>query len=167
LEFIMSYRLITKATLTVLAASGSAIAPRIIEVRAYPSPKRDASGSLTLDGTTVSYKRTGGKGRGTSDHRYVYFPVGTESAYSEITEAEAMAFVGGSVSIASIKPTKLETIAAQVGVDGLTPALVAATVAAVEAGIAEHGLKVTDYTSGKPVDASIAPKAPRRVKAAA
>ena len=80
----MSYRLITKATLTIVAASGVALVPRVIDIRAYPSPKRDASGMLTLDGVMVSYKRTGGKGRGTADHCYVYFPVGTESAYGHL-----------------------------------------------------------------------------------
>jgi hypothetical protein len=65
--------------------------------------------------------------------------------------------------------TELQAIAARVETEGLTPDLVAATVAAVEAGIEEHGLKVTDYTSGKPVDASIAPKGKRthRIPAAA
>ena len=97
----MSYRLITKALFTVVSATGIEI-KRELDVRAYPSPKRDASGAITVDGNTASYKRTGGKGRGTADRRYAYFPLGTESAYIEITEAEATAMVGGTVTVTSI-----------------------------------------------------------------
>lgn len=97
----MSYRLITRATLTITPATGEPIT-RVTEVRAYPSPKRDASGAITVDGKPESYKRTGGKGRGTQDRRYMYFPMRGESAYTEITEAEATALIGGSVTIVAV-----------------------------------------------------------------
>ena len=99
----MSYRLITKATLTITSATGTPFA-RDIEVRAYPSPKRDASGAITVDGVSASYKRTGGKGRGTSDNRYMYFPAKGESAYCAITDDEAMALIGGNVTVVSAAP---------------------------------------------------------------
>lgn len=133
----MSYRLITRAILSVTSAVGDVI-NRELDVRAYPSPKRDAAGALTLDGVTVAYKRTGGKGRGTADRRYAYFPMGTESAYIEITEAEATAFVGGQVTITRIVKEAAPAPAA-------TPA---------EAPAAEQA----------PTPTPEAPKAPRRVK---
>lgn len=97
----MSYRLITRATLTIVAATG-VTTTRDLEVRAYPAPKRDAAGAITVDGQACSYKRTGGKGRGTADRRYVYAPVKGESAYFEITEQEAAAMIGGTVTLATI-----------------------------------------------------------------
>lgn len=139
----MSYRLITKATLAITNAAGVESPPRVVEVRAYPSPKRDAAGMLTVDGAQVSYKRTGGKGRGTADRRYAYFPMGTESAYIEITEAEATAFVGGQVALTKV---------------------VAAADAPVLTVPADHGEVNGAVAPEAPV---AAPKAPRRVKGAA
>jgi len=97
----MSYRLITRAVLIIVAATGDQ-STREVEVRAYPAPKRDAAGAITVDGRSESYKRTGGKGRGTADRRYAYATVKGESAYFEITEREAQAMVGGTVTLASI-----------------------------------------------------------------
>lgn len=97
----MSYRLITKATLVIESANNERI-ERVVEIRAYPSPKRDAVGTLSVNGEDVPYKRTGGKGRGTQDRRYMYFPLGAESAYVEITESEANALPGARVAFTSI-----------------------------------------------------------------
>jgi hypothetical protein len=99
----MTYRLITKAILTITSAAGVK-SEREIEIRAFASPKRDAVGALTVDGVSVSYKRTGGKGRGTVDTRYMYFPAKGESAYAAITASEATALVGGTASIAALAP---------------------------------------------------------------
>lgn len=112
----MSYRLITKALFSVVSAIGVE-SKRELDVRAYPSPKRDDSGGLTIDGNNASYKRTGGKGRGTADRRYAYFPLGGESAYIEITEAEATAMVGGAVTVTSIaKSIAAEALAVPGGI---------------------------------------------------
>lgn len=97
----MSYRLITKAILAITNAAGETASAEV-EVRAYPSPKRDASGTITVDGNVQQYKRTGGKGRGTADTRYMYFPMKGESAYCAITESQATALVGGQVKIDAI-----------------------------------------------------------------
>lgn len=139
----MSYRLITKATLTIIAADGTTH-ERVTEVRAYPSPKRDASGAITVDGASTAYKRTGGKGRGTADNRYMYFPLGKESAYTAITESEAAALIGGTVTVTSIAT--------------LTNADVAILTAALADGSASKAFEI--------MAASAAPAAPavRRVK---
>ncbi len=94
----MSYRLITKATLTIVSAAAQTLT-REVEVRAYPAPKRAAVGLINVDGADVSYQRTGGKGRGPADKQYAYFPFGAESAYVELTAAEATALVGGRATI--------------------------------------------------------------------
>jgi hypothetical protein len=100
----MSYRLITKASITITPATGEVITAAV-DVRAYPSPKKVASGSLTLDGTSVDFKRTGGKGRGLLNRQYVYFPLGKESAYIEVTEAQATAITAGAVVAITTTPT--------------------------------------------------------------
>lgn len=135
----MSYRLITRATLTIVAATGDQ-STREVDVRAYPAPKRDAAGAITVDGQATTYRRTGGKGRGTQDRRYAYFPHGpaATSAYIEITEAEAAAMIGGTITITSITAPAAPTPVA-------TPAPAA------------------EPTPAEPV-ADAAPKAPRRVK---
>lgn len=99
----MSYRLITRATLTIVAATG-VTTTRELDIRAYPAPKRDAAGAITVDGNATVYRRTGGKGRGTMDRRYAYFPHGpaATSAYIEITEQEAAAMIGGTIAVTSI-----------------------------------------------------------------
>jgi len=99
----MSYRLITRATLTIVAATG-VTTTRELDIRAYPAPKRDAAGAITVDGNATVYRRTGGKGRGTTDRRYAYFAHGPAavSAYIEITEQEAAAMIGGTISVTSI-----------------------------------------------------------------
>jgi len=100
----MSYRLITKASITITPATGEVItAP--VDIRAYQAPKKPASGSLTLDGTSVDFKRTGGKGRGLLNRQYVYFPLGKESAYVEVTEAQASAITAGAVVAITTTPT--------------------------------------------------------------
>jgi hypothetical protein len=102
----MSYRLITKAVFTITNSAG-ATTEREVEVRAYPAPKREAAGQIDVDGTSVAYKRTGGKGRGAIDTRYVYATVKGESAYWAITEAEATALIGGQAKIKAIaKPVE-------------------------------------------------------------
>lgn len=106
----MSYRLITNATLTIVSTTGDK-SEREVQVRAYPSPKRDATGAITIDGAESTFKRTGGKGRGTADNRYMYAVVKGESAFWPITEAEATAAVGGKVTLTSIakaEPAKPE-----------------------------------------------------------
>jgi hypothetical protein len=75
----MSYRLITKATLT-LANNESQV-----DIRAYASPKGAAVGTLSLNGSDVPFKLTGGQGRGSVVRCYAYFPLGTESAYIEVS----------------------------------------------------------------------------------
>jgi hypothetical protein len=75
---------------------------RDVEVRAYPAPKRDAAGSITIDGEASTYKRTGGKGRGTVDNRYAYATVKGTPGYFAITEPEAAALVGGVATLTSI-----------------------------------------------------------------
>jgi len=75
----MSYRLITKATLTL--ANGETT----VDVRAYQSPKGAPVGSLELNGQDVPFKLTGGQGRGSVVRCYAYFPLRGESAYIEIT----------------------------------------------------------------------------------
>lgn len=97
----MSYKLITKALFTVTNAAGVKT-EREVQVRAYPAPKRDASGSITIDGADGSYKRTGGKGRGTVDNRYMYAVIKGQPAFWPITEAEATALAGGVATLASI-----------------------------------------------------------------
>ena len=97
----MSYRLIAKFNLTIVSAA-AVTTTRVVDVRAYPQPKRDTVGTVEFDGKTVGYRRTGGKGRGTADHRYVYAMLGAESAYWEITEAEGTAMVGGTVTMTRV-----------------------------------------------------------------
>ena len=109
----MSYRLITRATLTIVAASG-ATTTRELDIRAYPAPKREAAGAIVVDGNATVYRRTGGKGRGTIDRRYAYFPYGAAavSTYIEITEAEAAAMIGGTISVTSIAAPVAAPVAA-------------------------------------------------------
>lgn len=135
----MSYRLITRATLTIVAATG-VTTTRELDVRAYPAPKRDAAGAITVDGNATVYRRTGGKGRGTMDRRYAYFTHGAAatSAYIEITEQEATAMIGGTITVTSLTPAQAQP-----------PVLTDA----------EQGAQIN------PVAAPVAaPKAPRRVK---
>lgn len=98
----MSYRLITRANFVVTSADGTK-SERIVEVRAYPAPKRDAAGLITVDGADVEFRRTGGKGRGTVDARYAYAAVKGASGFWPITEAEATALIGGRASLDSIQ----------------------------------------------------------------
>lgn len=97
----MSYRLITKAVFAVTSSAGIKT-ERTVEARLYVSPKRDASGEIQIDGQWVPYKRTGGKGRGTADQRYMYATVKGQSAFWPITEAEASALIGGTCSLTSV-----------------------------------------------------------------
>jgi hypothetical protein len=76
----MSYRLITKATLTLANNEFT------VDIRAYASPKGAAVGTLSLNGSDVPFKLTGGQGRGSVVRCYAYFPLGNESAYIEITK---------------------------------------------------------------------------------
>lgn len=98
----MSYRLITRANFIVTSAEGTK-SERIVEVRAYPAPKRDAAGLITVDGADVEFRRTGGKGRGTVDARYAYAVVKDASGFWPITEAEATALIGGRAFLDSIQ----------------------------------------------------------------
>lgn len=104
----MSYKLITKAVLTITNAAGE-IMTREVQCRSYPAPKRDASGSITIDGADSSYKRTGGKGRGTVDSRYMYATVKGVQCFWAITEAEATAAVGGTVALVSVVAESAKT----------------------------------------------------------
>lgn len=97
----MSYRLITKANMTIKSADGKTT-ERQVECRQYAAPKRDNAGMIDIDGNSVGFKRTGGKGRGTADHRYMYAPIKGVSAFWSITEAEATALVGGTVKLTSV-----------------------------------------------------------------
>ena len=98
----MSYRLITKALLTITSADGVK-SERIVECRLYPVPKRDAAGTITIDGKSESFKRTGGKGRGTTDNRYMYATVKGQAAFWAITEPEATALAGGTATLTSVE----------------------------------------------------------------
>lgn len=89
----MSYKLITKAILSITGSDGKKHATNV-DVRAYASPKRDEAGKITIDGKQVPFKRTGGKGRGTQDNRYMYATVKGESAFFPITAAQADALNG-------------------------------------------------------------------------
>ena len=106
----MSYRLITNANFVITSADGTT-SERVVEVRLYPAPKRDAQGVITVDGEQVQFKRTGGKGRGTADNRYAYAPVKGQSGFWAITEAEAAAMIGGTITLTSVE-AKAETPAA-------------------------------------------------------
>ena len=97
----MSYRLISLAAFSVVSASGLALS-RVVSVRAYPSPKRDPAGLIEVDGVSVAYKRTGGKGRGTIDQRYAYATVKGTSGFWPITESEAATLVGGTATLACV-----------------------------------------------------------------
>jgi hypothetical protein len=78
----MSYRLITKATITL------ANNERQADVRAYAAPKGAPVGEITLNGEATPFKLTGGQGRGTVVRCYMYFMFKGESAYIEITKEE-------------------------------------------------------------------------------
>lgn len=109
----MSYRLITKATLTVKPVAGDPVTGEVT-LRAYTAPKSPAKGQLTLDGTAVDYKRTGGRGRGLVSHTYLYVQYKGESAFFEITVAMDKALVGGTATLTTItaeQPTAEEPAA--------------------------------------------------------
>ena len=95
----MSYRLITKASFTL---SGNAT--REVDVRAYAAPKGASVGTITLNGAgDVSFKLTGGQGRGAVVRSYMYFTHKGESAYIEITRDEFTALkAGGKASVDTI-----------------------------------------------------------------
>lgn len=105
----MSYKLITRAIFAVITADGNKLETNV-EVRAYAAPKRDESGKLTVDKQEgVPYKRTGGKGRGTQDHRYVYANVKGESGYFPITAAQADALpTAKSITLTSVATTEIK-----------------------------------------------------------
>ena len=91
-----NYRLVFRGVFSVAPATGDATAPRVIEARAYESPKAYAVGTIEIAGRgPIPYKRTGGRGRGTVSTRYVYVPFGADSTFFPITEGEASALVGG------------------------------------------------------------------------
>lgn len=103
----MSYRLITKATLTVKPLTGESVTGEVT-LRAYTAPKSPAKGQLTLDGSPVDYKRTGGRGRGLVSHTYLYVQYKGESAFFEITEAMDKALVGGTATLDTVTDAKPE-----------------------------------------------------------
>lgn len=115
----MSYRLITKATLT-LANNESQV-----DVRAYVSPKGASVGTLSLNGTDVPFKLTGGQGRGSVVRCYAYFPLGTESAYIEITKDQMAEFKAGNhariVTQAAYSPEAPDTV--EVLIDAVSEAV--------------------------------------------
>ena len=97
----MSYRLITKAILTVKPIAGESVSGEVA-LRAYAAPKSPAKGSLTLDGVATDYKRTGGRGRGLVSHTYLYVQYKGESTFFEITEAMDKALVGGTATLTTV-----------------------------------------------------------------
>ena len=97
----MSYRLITKAILTVKPIAGESVSGEVT-LRAYAAPKSPAKGSLTLDGVATDYKRTGGRGRGLVSHTYLYVQYKGESTFFEITEAMDKALVGGTATLTTV-----------------------------------------------------------------
>lgn len=105
MELEMSYRLISKAVLTVVSAAGVTLS-REVAIRAYPAPKRDAVGSIEIDGIATPFRRTGGKGRGTHDTRYLYATYKSESAYIDLTEAEGTALIGGTAKLVTQVPAE-------------------------------------------------------------
>ena len=123
----MSYRLITKATITVKPVTGDPIVGDIA-IRAYPAPKSPAKGQLTIDGSTTDFRRTGGRGRGLVNHQYLYAMVGKESGFWEITEAMGSAITAGATITVESKATKaeLETIQAAVDKHGADAVVAAA-----------------------------------------
>jgi hypothetical protein len=76
----MSYRLITKATLTLNNNES------IVDVRAYAAPKGASVGEFSLNGESTPFKLTGGQGRGTVVRCYMYFMLDEVSAYIEINK---------------------------------------------------------------------------------
>ena len=85
----MSYRLITKATLTLDNNE------RMAEIRAYAAPKGAPVGTIEVNGVNRSFQLTGGQGRGTVVRCYMYFHIGTESGYIEITKDEMTTLKAG------------------------------------------------------------------------
>lgn len=107
----MSYRLITKATMTIVPLSGDPIVS-VVEIRAYQAPKGPAKGQINVDGASTDYKRTSGRGRGLVNRIYLYIPFGKESAYFEITEAQDKAIAaGGTATLEVITTTATEPVA--------------------------------------------------------
>ena len=90
----MSYRLITKASLVITPIAGEPIGGEVA-LRAYTAPKSPAKGQIDVDGNATDYRRTGGKGRGLISHTYLYVNYKGESAFFEITDAQAAALSAG------------------------------------------------------------------------
>jgi len=90
----MSYRLITKASLVITPIAGEPIGGEVT-LRAYTAPKSPAKGQIDVDGNATDYRRTGGKGRGLISHTYLYVNYKSESAFFEITDAQAAALSAG------------------------------------------------------------------------
>lgn len=103
----MSYRLITKATLTVKPLTGESVTGEVI-LRAYTAPKSPAKGQIAIDGSPTDYKRTGGRGRGLVNHTYLYVTYRNESTFFEITEAMDKALVGGTATLDTVTDAKPE-----------------------------------------------------------
>ena len=108
----MSYRLITKATLTVKPLTGESVTGEVT-LRAYTAPKSPAKGQIAIDGSPVDYKRTGGRGRGLVNHTYLYVAYKGESAFFEITEAMDKALVGGTATLTTITAEQAQPEQAQ------------------------------------------------------
>ena len=98
----MSYKLISAANFVVISASGVRT-ERAVEVRVYPAPKREPSAMIDVDGVSVPYKRTGGKGRGSEDNLYLYAMVKGASGFWKVSAAESEALVGGTCSLTCVE----------------------------------------------------------------
>lgn len=101
----MSYRLITKAAISINGESDANI-----EIRAYAAPKGDPKGMITVDHFDVPFKLTSGAGRGQATKFYVYIPYGGTSAYFEVTEAQFADLKAGKPAIV-FKPEPVAPVA--------------------------------------------------------
>ena len=92
----MSYRTLSRATLIVGAVTTE------IAIHAYAIvPKRPAKGSLTLDGATIEYRVTAGRGRGVLSKTYGYITYKGENAFFEFSDAQ-VAEVGKPITLTSL-----------------------------------------------------------------
>jgi hypothetical protein len=92
----MTYRTLSRATLVVGAVTTE------IAIHAYAiAPKRPAKGSLTLDGATIEYRVTSGRGRGVLSKTYGYVAYKGENAFFEFSDAQ-VAEVGKPITLTSL-----------------------------------------------------------------
>jgi len=146
----MSYRTLSRATLVVGAVTTE------IAIHAYAIvPKRPAKGSLTLDGATIEYRVTAGRGRGVLSKTYGYIAYKGENAFFEFSDAQ-VAEVGKPITLTSLAVAQEATqvLADEVGMGDPT-----------DAEIAESN-EPTEPDAEPEAEAPTEPKAPRRSRKA-